>query len=197
MLAVSETINQNAIKEKIMKILCFGASTSTGSINQKLAIYAASFIPEAEVRILDLNDFELPLYSVDREKEIGIPDRALQFNGWIAESDALIISFAEHNGAYTAAFKNLMDWKSRIPGVKIWDNKKMLTLSTSPGRRGGANVLDIVNRHFPHQGAEISGLFSLPSYTENFDEDGGGIINPTLRAEFDKQVALFRVSLGL
>jgi chromate reductase len=58
-----------------MKILCFGASSSRESINRKLAIYASSIFSEAEVVILDLNDFLMPIFSVDIEKESGIPEK--------------------------------------------------------------------------------------------------------------------------
>lgn len=61
------------------KILAFGASNSINSLNKKLAVYAANQIEEAEITILDLNDFEMPIYNIDREKESGIPDLAAQF----------------------------------------------------------------------------------------------------------------------
>ena len=54
-----------------MKIIAFGASSSNDSINKKLATYAASLVKNAEVEILDLNDFQIPLFSIDVEKETG------------------------------------------------------------------------------------------------------------------------------
>ena len=56
------------------KIIAFGASSSKYSINQKLANFAANAISNANVKLLDLNDFEMPTFNVDREKESGIPD---------------------------------------------------------------------------------------------------------------------------
>ena len=104
------------------KILVFGASNSKNSINKKLATYAAKQIDDAEITILDLNDFEMPIYSIDRENEAGIPDLAVQFKQHIKEADGLVISFAEHNGAYTVAFKNVMDWMSRLEG-SVWEKQ--------------------------------------------------------------------------
>ncbi|PCI64867.1 MAG: NADPH-dependent FMN reductase, partial [Gammaproteobacteria bacterium] len=75
--------------------------------NKKLANFTAHQIENAQVTLLDLNDFEMPIYSIDRENETGIPDLAHQFKKHLAEADGIIISFAEHNGAYTAAFKNI------------------------------------------------------------------------------------------
>ncbi|HHG85108.1 MAG TPA: NADPH-dependent FMN reductase, partial [Bacteroidetes bacterium] len=68
------------------KILAFGGSNSRNSINKRLANYAAHQIPEADVTLLDLNDFEMPIYSIDREKEGGIPALALQFKAHIKET---------------------------------------------------------------------------------------------------------------
>ena len=78
-----------------MKILAFAASSSSNSINKKLVTYAASLIEDAEIEILDINDYEMPLFSEDREKELGQPDAATRFFNKIGAADALIISFAE------------------------------------------------------------------------------------------------------
>lgn len=57
------------------KVVAFGASCSTTSINQQLATWAAAQIDNAEVELLDLNNYEMPIYSSDREKEGGVPER--------------------------------------------------------------------------------------------------------------------------
>jgi len=123
-----------------MKLLAFAASSSRNSINKQLVTYAAGLVEGASPEVLDLNDYELPLFSVDREKQLGKPDLAKAFLRKIALSDAVIISFAEHNGSYSAAYKNLFDWCSRI-GPNVFQDKPMVLLSTSPGARGGASVL--------------------------------------------------------
>ena len=76
------------------KIVAFRASNSKRSINQQLAHFAAHQIENAAVNLLDLNDFEMPIYSIDREKETGFPPEALQFKAHLRESDGIIISFA-------------------------------------------------------------------------------------------------------
>ena len=63
----------------------------------------------ADVEVLDLNDYELPLFSVDKEVELGNPPLTKAFLLKVASSDAVIIPFAEHNGSYSAAYKNLFD----------------------------------------------------------------------------------------
>ena len=98
-----------------MKVLAFGASSSKKSINKQLAAHVASLVPNAEIELLDLNDLEMPIYSEDVEAELsGQPPQAKVFLDRIAAADALVISFAEHNGTYSAAYKNIFDWASRI-----------------------------------------------------------------------------------
>jgi NAD(P)H-dependent FMN reductase len=66
-------------EEEIMKVLAFAASSSRQSINKQLAQYTANQIDNADVELLDLNDFEMPIYSSDRENESGIPEQAQTF----------------------------------------------------------------------------------------------------------------------
>lgn len=175
------------------KILAFGASSSKNSMNKKLAKYAANSIPNSEVTLLDLNDFEMPIYSIDREEEGGFPEKAKEFKAFIKENDAIVISFAEHNGAYTAAFKNIFDWISRLE-KDVWGNKPMLLLATSPGPRGGASVLEIAFNKFKRMNTNTVESFSLPSFYDNFSEDKG-ILNKELDTEFNRQLSLLKESL--
>ncbi len=123
------------------KILAFGASNSKNSINKKFATFAANQIADAEITLLDLNDFEMPIYSIDREQEGGVPNLAKQFKSHIQNADGIIVSLAEHNGSFTTAYKNIYDWMSRLEG-SVWEQQTMFLLSTSPGGRGGKTVLD-------------------------------------------------------
>jgi chromate reductase len=167
-------------KETTMKkIIAFGASSSKKSINKQLAAYAAGQFENASVEVLDLNDYEMPIYSMDKETESGIPELATDFYNKLGTADLLVISFAEHNGAYSTAFKNIFDWTSRIHS-EIFQNKQTLIMSTSPGPRGGSSVLEIAKNRFPFQGAEVKASFSLPSFNENFDEKDG-ITNEDLK----------------
>lgn len=163
------------------KIIAFGASSSKTSINKQLATYVANQFENSHIEILDLNDYEMPVFSVDKEKESGIHPLALQFYEKLGTADLIIISFAEHNGSYSAAFKNIFDWISRI-NSKTFQEKPMLLLSTSPGPRGGATVLEIAKNRFPFQGGVIKGTFSLPSFGANFDSEKG-IINADLKSQ--------------
>jgi chromate reductase len=171
------------------QIVAFGASSSKKSINKDLATYAASLIEDANVLILDLNDFEMPIYSIDYENDHGIPEKAYKFKEKLKNADGIIISFAEHNSVYTAAFKNIFDWISRIEKV-IWYNKPMFLLSTSDGDRGAKTVLQIAYNRISHGNPYKIPTFSLPNFSKNFDKHKG-IINHDLNDEFQDAFKVF------
>ncbi len=174
------------------KIITIGASTSKASINKILAEYAGDLVNNVEVLKIDLNNYEMPIFSVDVEVEDGFPSKAIELNEVFNEADGFIISFAEHNGAYSAAFKNVFDWLTRIEG-KIWRDKPMVLLATSPGVRGGQTVLDIALGRFPYMGGNIIGSLSVPSFFENFNE--GELVNNDLKIILEKLVNDFQKAI--
>ena len=171
------------------KILAFGASSSKKSINKKLAVYVASCVPNADVNILDLNDYEMPIYSIDRENADGIPDLAHRFKQQFKNSDAVVISFAEHNASYTSAFKNIFDWISRID-KNVWHNKPMFLLATSTGANGAVIVLEAAFSRISRRNTNHISTFSLPNFNENFN-DNLGITDPKLKSIFESKLNEF------
>ena len=171
-----------------MKVIAFAASNSRQSINKKLAAHAASLIPGASVEVLDLNDFNAPLYSQDHENEHGHPEQAKAFLSKLNGADALVISFAEHNGSYSAAYKSLFDWCSRIQ-QKVFDGKSVLALSTSPGPSGAKSVLAAATGSMPYFGATVKASLSIPSFHSNFDVASGQLSNTELQAQLQAAVA--------
>ena len=155
-----------------MKILAFAASNSRNSINRKLVKAAAELLPDAEIELIDLNDYEMPIFSVDREAADGVHSLARKFFEKIGAADALLISYAEHNGYYTASFKNIFDWASRID-ENVYQGKPMVIMATSPGKGGGSHVLESAKISAPFYGADIRGVFSLPKFRESFDTATG------------------------
>ncbi|NNL82106.1 MAG: NAD(P)H-dependent oxidoreductase [Winogradskyella sp.] len=173
-------------------IIAFAGSNSKTSINKQLVTYVVSLMPDIDVKILDLNDFPLPVYGIDLEKEQGIPKVAHDFLDNIKNADGIVLSLAEHNGAYTTAFKNLFDWMSRIDG-KTFAGKPMLLMATSPGARGGQSVLSIAQDRFPRHDAIIISVFSLPSFGDNFLDNH--IKDSGLDAQLKIAVSKFNTSL--
>lgn len=168
-----------------MNLLAFAASSSKKSINKQLVTYAAGLLESsnggnANVEVLDLNDYELPLFSEDKEAEIGQPALAHAFLDKIAASDAVMISFAEHNGSYSAAYKNLFDWCSRI-NPKVFQNKPLAMFATSPGPGGGSNVLAAATGSAPYFNGDLKASLSVPSFYDNFDVELGQIKNDDIQ----------------
>ncbi|GLP97241.1 NADPH-dependent FMN reductase [Paraferrimonas sedimenticola] len=177
-----------------MKLVVFGATNSNQSINRQLAAHAASLVDDAEIELLDLNDYEMPIYSPEREQQLGQPQQAQAFFQKITEADALIISFAEHNGSYTAAYKNLFDWTSRID-MKVYQNKPILLLSTSPGPGGANSVLQAATGSMPYFAGIAVDSLSVPNFYDNFDVEAGRLSNPELSAQLAEAVAKLEQAL--
>jgi len=176
-----------------MKILAFAGSTSSTSINRELVKCVLKDFQDDEINLIDLNDFDMPVFSVDREKK-GFPDEAHHFLKVIEECDAIICSLAEHNRSYSAAFKNVFDWASRI-NVKVFQNKPMLLMSTSPGGYGGGNVMNTAKTFFPQFGADVKETFSLPKFYENFDMESG-VIDPLMRKDLKDKISSFKAQIN-
>ena len=157
--------------------------------------FVANKITAQEAIILDLNDFEMPIYSEDRHSEEGVPQKALEFKKIVNDCSGLVISLAEHNGSYTSAFKNIYDWISVIEKI-VWSNKPILLMSTSDGARGGQSVLETALPRFSRQSNFDIPHFILPSFYENFSEELG-IINQKLDTELDKQILEFKKQVGI
>ena len=171
-----------------MKVLAFGTSNSRNSINQKLARYAATQIDDADVTVLDIHNLEMPIYSEEREKESGIPAFAHDFYQAIGEADAVVISFAEYNGSYTSAYKNLFDLASRID-MKVYQDKPMIMLATSPGAGGAQNVLAAAEASAPFFAADVKGALSLPNFFDNFDVELGKVTDDSFNGQLDEIIS--------
>lgn len=167
-----------------MKIFAFAATNHKNSINKKLVHYTLSVLNETkadvESKVVDLIDYELPLYRQDREEKHGIPQQAKDFYENIGEADAIIISFAEHNGSYSAVYKNLFDWMSRI-NQSVYQDKPVIIMAASPGGRGGASILSTVETVAPFFGMNIKAKVSVPVFQDNYDFETGAVTNPDIQ----------------
>ena len=135
----------------------------------------------------------MPIYSEDRQESDGIPDKAILFKRYISDSDGIILSLAEHNGSYTAAFKNIYDWISVIEN-DVWCSKPLLLLSTSTGARGGKTILEAAHKRFSLDYRHSIPSFCLPNFYDNFSESDG-IKNSSLNEEFKFVLSKFQFIL--
>lgn len=156
-----------------MNIVAIGGSNSKNSINRQLANFTAKLFENAAITTIDISSLSVPMYSVDTEASIGIPQEISAFAQQIDETDLIVLSLAENNGSFNVGLKNLLDWTSRIKGRPTFNGKPVLLMATSPGARGGASVLESGKNLFPYSGAKIVGTFSLPEFYKNFDPQTG------------------------
>ena len=169
------------------KVLAFAGSTSSTSINKQLAVFAAENLKNTAFDVIDLRDFSMPIYSQDEEQN-GFPKDAQKFSDLLDNYDGFILSLAEHNSSYAAAFKNIYDWASRING-SVFRDKPLLLMATSPGGLGGRFVLAAGEQRFIRQGAKEIITFSLPGFYDNFKE--GKVVNEEFLNSLKSKVSDF------
>lgn len=129
------------------RILAFAGSTRTDSYNKKLVRLAANGARAAgaEVTIIDLRDFPLPLFDEDLEQREGLPPNGRKLKDLFLAHDGLLISSPEYNSSISAVLKNTIDWVSRpAPGeasLACFAGKVAGLTAASPGALGGLRGL--------------------------------------------------------
>ncbi len=141
----------------MQKVLAIGTSNSSESIN------LATIKKMKNVEILNLQTLDVPMYSMQLEKEQGIPDTIEQFLKQLEPFEILLFAVPEYNGNIPPFFKNILDWCSRKE-FKFLNNKKIIILTVTPGSRGGASVRNILTTSLPYFGAEVIGSFGVSNY---------------------------------
>ena len=162
------------------KILAFAGSSRKESFNKKLVKIAANGAEEAgaNVTLVDLADYPMPLFDQDLEAEKGMPENARKFKKLLIEHEAIMIASPEYNSAFSPLLKNVIDWASRAesteePPMAAYQDKVAVIMSASPGRLGGSRGLVFLRMLLANMGVivlpeqkTISGAF------EAFNEDG-------------------------
>lgn len=172
------------------KVIGFAGSNSSQSINAQLVSYVLSKLDNESQKYIDLVAFEIPMYNIDTEQASGIPIDVQLLKNEIAKADGLILSVNEHNGAWSAFFKNIFDWLSRADRNFLQDTKVLL-MSTSPGARGASSALAYAKQTLPRFGAQVVESFSFPSFQENFNSETSTITDATLQMGVQEVIASF------
>lgn len=152
------------------KVLVLVGSNSSASINKKLAVYASTLFTKATVEVFDLKGFDIPIYSPDLQQEIGFPKEISALFDQIQEQDALVIASPEYNGSIPAAFKNVIDWLSRVE-MKFLGSKPVILMSTSPGKNGGATNLGNMQPLVAWWGGSVVASHSFGSFHDIYDSE--------------------------
>jgi chromate reductase len=162
-----------------IRILAFAGSLRRDSFNKKLVSIAAQGAKKAgaEVTIVDLKDFPLPLFDQDFEAEQGIPDMGKKLKKLFIDHDGLLIASPEYNSSMTAVLKNAIDWVSRPePGespLVAFQGKAAMLMSASPGALGGLRALVHVRAILGNLGVIVlPEQVAVPKAHEAFEPDG-------------------------
>lgn len=98
------------------KILVFAGSIRSGSYNARLAALAAKelALADAEVTLVSLVDYPMPLYDGNDEARSGSPEQALKLKRLMGLHQGVFIASPEYNASVTPLLKNTIDWISRV-----------------------------------------------------------------------------------
>jgi len=162
------------------RILAFGGSLRRDSFNQKLATIAAAGAREAgaEVTLVALRDFPLPVFDEDLEAASGKPEAAQKLKALFREHHGLLIASPEYNSSVTGALKNAIDWVSRgdsddEPALSALRGKTAALCAASPGNLGGLRGLVHLRAILGNIGITVlPDQIAISSATSAFREDG-------------------------
>jgi len=170
------------------RILAFASSTRRESFNKKLVAIAAQGAQEAgaEVTLIDLKDFPLPLFDQDLEAEQGMPENGKKLKKLFIDHDGLLIASPEYNSSFPAVLKNAIDWVSRPapgePSLVAFRGKVATLMSASPGALGGLRGLVHVRSILGNLGVIVlPDQIAVAKAHEAFQPDGS-LVDPKRQA---------------
>ena len=161
-----------------VKILAFAGSARRDSVNQRLLEAATRMAEGAEVTVLSMSEYPLPLYDSDLEESDGLPDRVIALKGMMESHQGFLLACPEYNGSITPLLKNVIDWCSR-PATKdetpllAYRGKVAGLLGASPGGLGGLRGLRHVREILGNIGITVvPNQHALGAAFDAFDETG-------------------------
>ena len=174
------------------KVLAFAGSTRTGSYNKKLAQRAAASARAAgaDVTLIDLRDFTMPLYDGDLETASGLPPYAVTFKELLLAHQGLLIASPEYNSSIPGVLKNAIDWASRVAPneapLACFAGKVAALTSASPGALGGLRGLVTLRSILGNiQVLVLPEQVAIPKAHEAFTDDGA-LKDPKQQAQLDR-----------
>lgn len=162
------------------RILAFAGSTRNGSFNRRAIEVAVSAARDAgaEVTLIDLADYPMPIFDQDLEAAEGLPKSARELKQRFLEHDALLLACPEYNSSITPLLKNVIDWVSRkaTPDeapLACYRGKVAGLIAASPGGLGGLRGLVHVRAILSNIGVTvIPEQHAVASASDVFAEDG-------------------------
>ena len=160
------------------KILAFSGSARKASYNQAVAAAAAKLAEQqgAEVTLVNLADYAMPIFNEDEEAATGMPANARAFKELLMSHDAFIIVSPEYNSSYPALLKNAIDWARRMEEgekpLQAFKGKNALIMAYSSGAIGGMRVLVVLRMLLANIGINVLPAQKAISKVDSLIEDG-------------------------
>jgi NAD(P)H-dependent FMN reductase len=143
------------------RILAFAGSVRKASFNRKVLAIAAegARAAGAEVTVVDLGDYPMPIYDGDLEAAHGLPANAVRLQDVFLANQGLLIAAPEYNSSITPLLKNTLDWVSRPHGERAqlaaYRGKTAALVAASPGALGGLRGLVHVRQILSNIGVHV------------------------------------------
>jgi chromate reductase, NAD(P)H dehydrogenase (quinone) len=164
---------------QMSNILAFAGSARKESLNRQLVQVAAGGAKDAgaDVTVVDLADYPMPIFCEDYEAEHGIPESALKFRELLKAADGLLVASPEYNSSFSALLKNTVDWATRPhegeKPLECFKGKTAALVAASPGYFGGYRGLQQLRYLLGNIGVVVlPEMFSLPGAHDAFAADG-------------------------
>lgn len=166
-----------------INIVAISGSLKQESVNSKVLNHAVKIARAqgANVTVVDLNDYPMPLLSEDIEQQQGAPESAKALRAIFAQADGILVASPEYNGSISGVLKNAIDWISRPSSGEdqphAFRNKVVGLLSASPGALGGLRGLVHVKDIFYMLGAVVLPTQAAIGNTSSVIDDRGAVVD--------------------
>jgi chromate reductase len=161
------------------KILAIAGSYREHSYSKRVLAIAADGARAvgAEVTVVDLRDFPIPIYDADMPNGGGFDENALRLQDMMAEHDGFLIASPEYNGSIPGGLKNAIDWVSRANHKYTMNatmkGKTAALITASPGQFGGLRCLTHLRGCFTIMGVHVLPMeIAVPFVGQKFEGDG-------------------------
>lgn len=174
------------------KILAFAGSLRKHSFNRRVlrAAIEGAEAAGAEVTLVDLRDYPMPVYNQDDQDAFGFDANALKFQHLIFEHEGLLIASPEHNGSFPAALKNVIEWASRrndsFEGGRVFLGRVAAMMSAAPNAFGGVRSLAHLRGVLTSVGVYVLPTeIAVPFVGDKFDGDGEEMTDERVRRSLE------------
>lgn len=162
----------------ISRILAFSGSSRRDSWNRKILEVAAAGAREAgaDVTVVTLADYPMPIYNADWHVEHGVPPAMLELRALMMASQGLLIASPEYNASITPLLKNTIDWLSQDVdgegGDAPFRGKVGGLMGASNGAFGTIRALPHVSYILANLGVLVLPVLAVPTVAKAFDAAG-------------------------